>query len=66
VSDIASANAAGWPRRPAQPGMAAKPAAAFGLGAMVSTFPAGSFMAHFQQETAVPGNPFSEFQRGER
>jgi hypothetical protein len=65
VSDIASANAAGWPRRLARPGMVVESTAAFGFAAVVSTLPAGPFTAHLRQGTAVPGNPFSEFQRGE-
>ena len=66
MSEVASANAAGWPRRPAQLGMAVEPTAAFRFAAVVSTLPDGSFMAHFRQGTAVPGNPFSEFEREER
>ena len=66
MSDVASASAAGWPRRPAQPGMAVEPTAAFGFAALVSTLPAGSFMAHFRQGTAVPGNLLGEFPRARR
>jgi len=43
--------------------MAGKPAPAFGFAAAVSILPAGSFMGHFRQGTAVPGNLFSESPR---
>ena len=43
--------------------LAGKPLAASPIVAVVSLLPAGSFMGHFRQGTAVPGSLLSEFPR---
>ena len=63
MSDVASANAASWPGRPAWRGMAVEPIAAFVFAAVVSTLPARTSTGHSRQGTAVPGNLFSQFPR---